>query len=76
MNIIVALIAISLSLALFFLGLFIWSLKSGQFDDPFGPAARMLFDEKKRNRSVQKKQPAIGDEQAVNWKANEPNYGE
>ncbi|NJN41337.1 MAG: cbb3-type cytochrome oxidase assembly protein CcoS [Flammeovirgaceae bacterium] len=47
MNIIVALIAISLSLALFFLGLFIWSLKSGQFDDPFGPAARMLFDEKR-----------------------------
>jgi len=67
MNIIVALIAISLTLALIFLGLFIWSLKSGQFDDTFGPSARMLFDEKKKNvKSDQKKQPAIEDGQAVN----------
>lgn len=48
MNIIIALICISLALALIFLGLFLWSLKSGQFDDTYGPSVRMLFDDKKK----------------------------
>jgi len=46
MTIIVALIAISLTLALVFLAAFLWSMKSGQFDDTYGPSVRMLFDEK------------------------------
>jgi cbb3-type cytochrome oxidase maturation protein len=46
MNIIIALICISLTVALIFLGLFLWSLKSGQFDDTYGPSVRMLFDDK------------------------------
>jgi len=48
MNIIIALIGISLTVALIFLGLFLWSLKSGQFDDTYGPSVRMLFDDKKK----------------------------
>jgi cbb3-type cytochrome oxidase maturation protein len=47
MNIIVLLIAISLTIALIFLGVFIWSLKSGQYDDTYTPSVRMLFDDKK-----------------------------
>ncbi len=46
MTIIILLITISLSIALFFLGGFIWSLRSGQFDDVYGPSVRILFDDK------------------------------
>lgn len=46
MNIIIILILISLSIALIFLAGFIWSMKSGQYDDTYGPSVRMLFDDK------------------------------
>lgn len=42
------LIAVSLTIAILFLGAFIWSLKKGQFDDTYGPSVRMLFDDKKK----------------------------
>jgi len=48
MNIIIALICISLTVALIFLGAFLWSLNSGQYDDTYGPSVRMLFDDKKK----------------------------
>jgi cbb3-type cytochrome oxidase maturation protein len=48
MNIIIVLICISLTVALIFLGAFLWSLKSGQYDDMYGPSVRMLFDDKKK----------------------------
>lgn len=48
MNIIIGLIFISLLLALSFLAAFIWSMKSGQFDDPYGSSVRLLFDDKKK----------------------------
>ncbi len=47
MTIIILLIGISLTVALIFLAGFIWSMKSGQFDDTHGPSIRMLFEEKK-----------------------------
>ncbi len=46
MSIIALLISISLSIALIFLGIFIWSMKSGQYDDTYTPSVRMLFDQK------------------------------
>jgi cbb3-type cytochrome oxidase maturation protein len=46
MTIIIMLIVISLTIALIFLGVFIWSLKSGQYDDTYTPSVRMLFDDK------------------------------
>jgi cbb3-type cytochrome oxidase maturation protein len=46
MEIIVFLVFCSLSLAIIFLIAFIWSLKTGQFDDDYTPAMRMLIDEK------------------------------
>jgi cbb3-type cytochrome oxidase maturation protein len=48
MSVIVLLIFVSLTIALLFLGAFIWSMKSGQFDDTYGPSVRMLFDDKKK----------------------------
>lgn len=46
MSIIALLIAISLTIALLFLGIFLWSMKSGQYDDTYTPSVRMLFDDK------------------------------
>ena len=46
MMVIIILIAISLTIALVFLGLFLWSIKSGQYKDTYTPSVRMLFEEK------------------------------
>lgn len=46
MNIIFLLIGCSLVLAVGFLIAFIWTVKSGQMEDDYTPAIRMLFDDK------------------------------
>lgn len=46
MGIIIVLVAISLSIALIFLLIFYWCMKSGQYDDIYTPSVRMLFDNK------------------------------
>jgi cbb3-type cytochrome oxidase maturation protein len=51
MEIIILLIFISLTIAIAFLGAFIWNVKSGQYDDTYGPSVRMLFEDKKKNQS-------------------------
>ncbi len=45
MSVIILLIGISISVALVFLGAFIWAIKSGQYEDDHSPAIRMLFDD-------------------------------
>jgi len=45
MNILYLLVGVSLLAALFFLGLFVWAVKSGQYEDMFSPAVRILFDD-------------------------------
>lgn len=45
MTIIVALIIVSLIIAIGFLAAFIWAVKSGQFDDDYTPSVRILFDD-------------------------------
>lgn len=51
MEIIILLIFISLTIALVFLGAFVWNMKSGQYDDTYGPSVRMLFEDKKKNQT-------------------------
>jgi len=46
MTIIILLIGISLVIALIFLGIFYWSMRSGQYDDTYTPSVRMLFENK------------------------------
>ena len=46
MAIIIILIAISLSIALLFLAIFYWNMRSGQYDDTYTPSVRILFDNK------------------------------
>ena len=45
MGIIAGLILVSIVIALVFLGIFLWSMKSGQYDDTYTPSVRMLFDD-------------------------------
>ena len=52
MAVILLLIIASLAIALFFLGGFIWAVKSGQFEDTCTPAMRILIDEEKPAKSV------------------------
>jgi cbb3-type cytochrome oxidase maturation protein len=46
MSVIIILLGASLLVAMLFLAAFIWSVKSGQFEDQFSPAHRILFDTK------------------------------
>lgn len=55
MLIIVGLILISVLVAGFFLGAFIWATKTGQFEDTYGPSVRILFDDEKKVNSSSKK---------------------
>ena len=49
MGIISVLIFISLIIAVGFLIVFIWNLKSGQYDDTYSPSVRMLFEDKPKH---------------------------
>lgn len=59
MNIFYLLIGASLIAALIFLGLFIWAVKSGQFEDNYTPSVRMLFDD---DEIVEQKKEAAKEE--------------
>jgi cbb3-type cytochrome oxidase maturation protein len=43
------LIGVSLLVAGGFLAAFIWSVRKGQYDDPYTPSVRMLLDDTKTN---------------------------
>jgi cbb3-type cytochrome oxidase maturation protein len=48
MSVIYVLLLISLLMATIFLGVFIWNLKNGQFEDDYTPSIRILFEDKKK----------------------------
>ncbi|RQO30067.1 cbb3-type cytochrome oxidase assembly protein CcoS [Taibaiella sp. KBW10] len=45
MSVLVILLGISLCVGLGFLAAFIWSVKSGQFEDDYSPAHKLFFEE-------------------------------
>ncbi len=45
MSVLFILIIVSIIVAASFLGAFIWSVKSGQYEDDYTPSVRMLFDD-------------------------------
>lgn len=47
MYVMFVLMAFSLTAALIFLAAYIWSVRSGQYDDKYTPSVRMLFDDEK-----------------------------
>jgi cbb3-type cytochrome oxidase maturation protein len=56
MGIIVLLICISLTIAVVFLLVFYWSMKSGQYDDTYTPSIRMLFEDKLKKAESKKEE--------------------
>ncbi len=50
MYIIFILIAISIAVAAGFLAAFLWAVRSGQYDDDYTPAVRMLFENEVNNQ--------------------------
>ncbi|MCB0480791.1 MAG: cbb3-type cytochrome oxidase assembly protein CcoS [Flavobacteriales bacterium] len=60
MSVILLLIGASLVVALFFLGAFIWSVKSGQYEDDYTPSVRILFENENLNNSSSKKSKVNG----------------
>lgn len=54
MSVIILLIIISVLVAIFFLGVFVWAVKTGQFDDTVSPSIRILFDDKKQEKDTGK----------------------
>lgn len=56
MGIIYIMLTVSLLIALFFLGAYIWATKNGQFDDDYTPSVRILFDDEiKKEEQITKK---------------------
>lgn len=47
MSVIVVLVAFSIVVALGFLLAFFWSVKDGQYDDPYSSSVRILFEDEK-----------------------------
>jgi cbb3-type cytochrome oxidase maturation protein len=45
MSVIIVLVIISVLVAGSFLAAFIWSVKTGQYDDDYTPSVRILFDD-------------------------------
>lgn len=60
MSIIVVLITISLTIAIVFLVMFYWNMKSGQYDDTYTPSVRILFDNKPIGQKSPKRHPGKG----------------
>ena len=54
MSALYVLIIVSLIVAVGFLVAFLWSVKSGQFDDDYTPSIRMLFDHKHKDINKEK----------------------
>lgn len=51
MSAIIILLIASISVASLFLVAFLWSVKSGQYEDEFSPPIRMLFEQKPTNKT-------------------------
>ncbi|MBJ6119763.1 cbb3-type cytochrome oxidase assembly protein CcoS [Pontibacter sp. BT310] len=54
MYIIFLMIAVSVTVATAFLLAFLWAVRSGQYDDDYTPAVRMLFDNEVTTKSNKK----------------------
>ena len=56
MGVLVILIIVSLIVAVGFLFAFLWSVRSGQYEDEYTPSVRMLFDDDKPGFSEKENQ--------------------
>lgn len=68
MSVIIVLIGFSLLVAVIFLVAFLWSVKSGQYEDDYTPSVRILFDDEKPSKDGE---PTNSDNSVTD--ANKPN---
>lgn len=54
MSAIIVLIGVSLTVAVIFLIAFIWSVKTGQYEDKYTPSVRMLFEDNELPEEIEK----------------------
>lgn len=54
MGIIYIMLIVSLIIALFFLGSFLWAIKNGQYEDDYTPSVRILFEDELINNNQNK----------------------
>ncbi len=50
MGVIYLMLVVSLIIAIFFLIIFIWSIKNGQYEDDYTPSVRILFDNEEKEK--------------------------
>lgn len=55
MEVILVLIGFSSFVAILFLAAYIWSVKTGQYDDNYTPSVRILFDSEVKNTESKNK---------------------
>jgi cbb3-type cytochrome oxidase maturation protein len=61
MSVILVLVTFSILVALVFLFVFFWSVRDGQYDDPYSSSVRILFeDEKPADPPAEASEPAKG----------------
>ena len=53
MSMIYIMLIVSLAIALYFLIMFLWATKDGQYEDDYSPSVRILFEEKENEISNQ-----------------------
>ena len=62
MNVVFILLPLALLVAGIMLALFIWAVRSGQFDDLETPAVRILFDDEPKTTGESRETPERGNE--------------
>jgi cbb3-type cytochrome oxidase maturation protein len=55
MGIIYIMLVVSLLVALFFLGSFLWAIKTGQYEDDYTPSVRILYEDELISNNNQNK---------------------
>ncbi|MFM2376371.1 MAG: hypothetical protein RLZZ165_1468 [Bacteroidota bacterium] len=71
MEIIYLLIGCSISIAGIFLLGFLWSIRSGQYDDTYTPSVRMLFDPGEVSSKPPLPEPAAGTAEGADGKSQQ-----
>jgi len=56
----------SLTASLIFLAAYIWSVRTGQFDDKYTPSVRMLFEDNKRSKKTEPETDSGNNEEETN----------
>lgn len=68
MNIIYMLLAISIFVAVIFFVIFLYSVRSGQYDDTYTPSVRMLFEDELVKENVSGKNQNLNQQTVKNQK--------